>query len=980
MFSDHVMEKIDLAGMLLFNITFFLPLMTLAFYISILLVIWISTIKYTKKKIIFHHSLNNHISTILINCVSIFANILIVCLLFFTNVLFFGSKNIDTKAFIKISFIIAMLIINSITFVVIFFKIKYLLYYVKDEKVYYFLFNKKAKLPKTKLVKLLAGKDFLLYFKNNDKQFSKTNETWTENLKFKSYSCGLSLIYIISFLLLAVSSFFLTYRLGELKNNPTNAAEKMKVIPPKFKLKKSVNYNNYIHSFFGTKYDNYAVYLEHKAQEDVSKNERKLASGSFWGNYKDLFNVTNDNSKTTLWEHDFNSMQFVVIPKDSISSMSLSIVPKNNIEDNNISVSYGWSKYVYASNNWDWDGNQIASVPNKPLWIPENVTQNHTLKNIDNQKDVNGNYIVYVAWINFYSNYDNLDKPVSKEYTLKLDVNRSSYNFQESLWQQENNINVKIINHNYNEAKQTANNNLTLLTNDSFLAYNSRYINRNKLNVPWKNEEDKNDYNKYLDWIWNEGKLTQFYSYAHKYLNLNNYTMFFSKHMDNYDNGDYQTTNFDQSWNYSKNNYSFVTWHIGTDEITKKRELYIPESNKELINKNLDYVSKTGINKIYVRGLMDASRRYGGKFNSKNLYYDDNTKHMVQINSSDENTGDEFGFTGHKYKMEFVENILNIFKEWNKNNKNKLTPVFYFDERDKEDIHGLIDDINIDKQAWKSMDEDFPELDPFKQPYKIAWSESIYNMDFNDNVIFAKDQPIDELYFYVDSLNEVGPNLEKISNERSEKNKSTGVYTVATNKFNLLSRSEPGNSAFFLNAEYNKQLNSFLKYAISSWTYYNQKDKNQLVESDSVWTSNYEKKYKHEWSNADVSGDTVLTFPLEDSDESALKENINSQNPYFNISNRYYMLSYGLNNVKKLEWLKEKNNPDYNNYLDYAINFNEYAQQQSSSSFNKFHFNTKNWFKDPSNWFRANFYIYNIKNIAEDPISISRKLENILNK
>ncbi|WP_339022597.1 hypothetical protein [Spiroplasma endosymbiont of Crioceris asparagi] len=660
----------------------------------------------------------------------------------------------------------------------------------------------------------------------------------------------------------------------------------------------SKNKNDYIDSFFGDKFDQYANYLNTKKPKETQKLD--LYNAKFMGDIENFKNVINDSFSLNLWEQDTDSCQFVIKLKSSdFKKISLSLEMANtfsNLSKYGFQVHYGWAQYSYSYDD--------TYFPPNGIWIPDIITENKIINN-HLKKD-----FVYIADISLSTTDAQKTKAFIKEngtkFTLnlitKIDIgNKQSY-------QQINKIKVNLKENDFSDIADK-NNGINFL-NNRFQNVNwlARKDPDSPINNPNKN--DLNDEVKYVDYSWNHC-LNNYFKDRTK---INNQRYFSAYYMNNCAIPNPKDPSSDETkyltWNYDQNDPPLVSWHMN-----EKNELYIPKNQEVAFFNNIKYAIKAGFNKIFLRGLDQIkwwSHKKNGKWiipeGMKTWIYLDKQKRWISKNLGLINDGkkDRFHHTNAYYNKWainwFLENKAK-YLDTDKDNKD-VTYYFYHDEsiqKNMDEFVKLFDSLKYPAQP------NILKSDTSFKNVKIAYANLFREININDKLL----DDIDLIYIHNSNLEaEINsPIFKKFVNNRINKNLRTSQYSLGGSGYYGPGTEQSGNYLFALRCQ---QVNNFgyMHYCFADWT--GNSDWNLVVNS------------------TDAPGELTFAYPY-----------LNDDNKWvMGDSRRYQAICDSYRLVLKMEKLKEKSQTKFASCQE---NINKIYQNYLKPNVDKFNFKYKNF-------------------------------------
>lgn len=354
----------------------------------------------------------------------------------------------------------------------------------------------------------------------------------------------------------------------------------------------SKNKNQYMHTFFGSEFENYIVYLQSDVDPIESRSDKDK---TFFGDIEKMQNYVNDETTVSLWNKDSDNAQLIIKSFMNLDSIEINLDSEDKIEDSGIKVDYGFSELTFAKSD-------TAFGKNECLWVPDKLTYNKKIENVKSD-------FMYSIWIHVINNNSDVSKKIDN-----LNFNLTVKKEGQVVWTQKNTIKINNIDLDYT-SEMDKNLGVNFWTDEqrmsNFWLKNEGYphpddsIDKNSML-----EYEKFMWNNYLDAYWDKA-----IDYGQQF-----YPTFISNINDAYINRENNDISYNESqtWEFGENlDPSQITWHA-KKKSDNSYELYVTKDNEQAFFYNLNNLIGKGFRKILIRGLSEL--KYFQNINESSKY------------------------------------------------------------------------------------------------------------------------------------------------------------------------------------------------------------------------------------------------------------------------------------------------------------------------------------------------------------------------
>ncbi|WP_425379425.1 hypothetical protein [Spiroplasma endosymbiont of Stenodema calcarata] len=513
----------------------------------------------------------------------------------------------------------------------------------------------------------------------------------------------------------------------------------------------------YVHTFFGSQHDNYALYQPTEESND-------LKNATFYGNLQNYNNCINPSVNLQLWKQDFINTQLVVKTNNyDINDLTAKVVNSEELAKDNVTVQIGFNRFIYASYSLT---NQRMLNPygiNEKLLVPDAITTNVVEQNAYKNK-------VYILWIKIMSfNHKVIAKPGNYSINISLTGNIPETKATNIILSN-NEIQVKV-----DDLLLPADQKKSDFDIYSFFGWSAGYYNNYQVPAIIKNRKDNIEY---IDYNWDRYWLPE-NTYLHDVLGMDYFQSSISLN-------ERKNTEWHNNWLDGNKVQTFLPWRYSS-----KKGLYIADEDWKAWDYYMDKMANVGYTKALLSGWQAA---WNTSYKTNEVWNDDNEDYMpISMNMYVED-----GIKNNEWFLQQLLNHIKIVKpQWTKT----VTPYLYIDELPGSAIGKYLKLIQ--------------KYDPNREYIKLAACDWERDIDYSDPATYEVD--ILHIYF-LDIYNEQNSKFMNLVKQRNEKGLITGQYSLdADNTFNLI-RSEPGVSSYFQLALLKQNTPHYMRYLLNGWT------------------------------------------------------------------------------------------------------------------------------------------------------------------
>ncbi|AGM25300.1 hypothetical protein [Spiroplasma chrysopicola] len=534
--------------------------------------------------------------------------------------------------------------------------------------------------------------------------------------------------------------------------------------------KKPTDRTEYLHTFFGSQFENYALY-------SPQTESNSLVNAKFYGNLDNYNNCIKPTTTATLWQNDFTNTQLVIKTNAmDIYNLSAQITNIEELKAKNLEVQFGFNRFIYASNSNTNSGILNPYGINEKLLVPDAITTTSVETIAYSNK-------VYILWIKLIAQEV---VPVG-DYQINIELQgQIGQPTAAPLILSTNMINLMV-------------SDLIVPENDvkadfdiySFFGWTAAYY--NNYAVP-PGIKDRFDNREYIDYNWSRYWEPE-YRYTNNILGMEYFQNPISLN-------ERENKEWHNNWLDGNKVQTFLPWRY--DE---NHQLYIAREDWDNWDYYMNKMADIGFTKALLGGWQagwNTSWRTNKVWNEKTQDYE-----AISMNI--------FNDEGYQNNEWFLQELLKHIKNDEPAWVGKVTPYVYLDELQRGAISEY---LNLIKK-----------YDFNRQYIKLAACEFDRAVDYSDPALYDVD--ILHIFFF-DIYNSNNSNFTNLVKIRNEQNYLTGQYFLdADNTFNLI-RSEPGVSSYLQLALLKEGAPHYMRYLLNGWVQKNAYWTSDYVENTGI--------------------------------------------------------------------------------------------------------------------------------------------------